>query len=285
MERPYTCPKCDKAFSRSDNLQQHLKIHEKNTSGVSITGPSTVLGDEQEDTDMMDGGDSYDGDDSSMREPSARLSTPFTHPSTMNWQGRQGQDSMSSPNVSPPVPVPMHTPDMSACGSPSVMQRQSSLDPFRQGRDSSGSLAAERRYRSATPTIGRPVQQQQIHQDYYNTMRPASFSTYPVYSSYGPQPQPQPPFPDSTPPYHAQLQMVQNLQYSPTMAPQDPAYQPSGDMTSHRLEHFGMPLQQDGSIVFAGHVHPRSAVPPSQTYRIHQPGFERQEHTDVSFAP
>jgi transcription factor STE12 len=33
QERPYPCPYCNKAFSRSDNLAQHRRIHEAQQDG------------------------------------------------------------------------------------------------------------------------------------------------------------------------------------------------------------------------------------------------------------
>ncbi|KAH0548537.1 hypothetical protein GP486_007918 [Trichoglossum hirsutum] len=38
QERPYICPHCNKAFSRSDNLAQHRRIHEKDCSSSDQYG-------------------------------------------------------------------------------------------------------------------------------------------------------------------------------------------------------------------------------------------------------
>jgi transcription factor STE12 len=59
MERPYQCPICRKRFSRSDNLNQHTRIHARSSEAAFGGG---MYGDEDADADN-EGLDHLDGDD------------------------------------------------------------------------------------------------------------------------------------------------------------------------------------------------------------------------------
>jgi hypothetical protein len=61
MERPFICQKCKKRFSRSDNLSQHLRVHEK--EGEEGIDPSALIEPTftGENGEMIDLGDFDDG--------------------------------------------------------------------------------------------------------------------------------------------------------------------------------------------------------------------------------
>lgn len=67
QERPYICNHCNKAFSRSDNLAQHRKTHERDTSVTgepygNYSGEEDLEGDEENLHALEDGSDgSTDG--------------------------------------------------------------------------------------------------------------------------------------------------------------------------------------------------------------------------------
>lgn len=47
QERPYVCADCDKAFTRSDNLAQHRRVHE-----TGVEGYSDISDDEELDSEV-----------------------------------------------------------------------------------------------------------------------------------------------------------------------------------------------------------------------------------------
>lgn len=67
QERPYICNHCNKAFSRSDNLAQHRKTHERDASVSAdqygnYSGEEDMEGDEDRIENLDDGSDgSADG--------------------------------------------------------------------------------------------------------------------------------------------------------------------------------------------------------------------------------
>jgi hypothetical protein len=184
-----------------------------------------------------------------------------------------------------PVPTPYRTPDLSTCGSSFLSQRQSSLDPFRYAPGPS-SILPERRYRSATPTIGRQSdvrRQSEQHptQSYFHQpVRCASFSAYPPPSDCGGQPH----FAISsdTAPFQAQLQMVQQLQFSDVaQGPfQGPAYPSPYESQGLGFQHVEIPPPHERTPS-ADYMHSRSL--PGYKHQYTQLGYDRQEPVDIAY--
>jgi transcription factor STE12 len=71
QERPYPCPYCNKAFSRSDNLAQHRRIHEAQQDGQQ---PPTQ--DDDLDNEENDYGSPEEGSSPSESLPSTMVNVP-----------------------------------------------------------------------------------------------------------------------------------------------------------------------------------------------------------------
>ncbi|KAJ6164461.1 hypothetical protein N7470_003133 [Penicillium chermesinum] len=97
QERPYPCPYCSKAFSRSDNLAQHRRIHE-----AQQDGQAPVVDEE----DLENDGEEFDS-------PNEDSPPPTSEPHSMvNMPTMTSMTSMTS--MAAPMTIPSTVPNMMA---------------------------------------------------------------------------------------------------------------------------------------------------------------------------
>jgi transcription factor STE12 len=92
QERPYICPHCNKAFSRSDNLAQHRRTHDRSDGSE---GPYNSYSGEEED---------YEGEDqlTSLEEASPNSENGYLPTSmSQSFNGLQSM-SMNMPGMAAP---------------------------------------------------------------------------------------------------------------------------------------------------------------------------------------